>query len=96
MSRNWRKLAKAEGKSVAVRFPQQDRSFSVTRRTYMGEVGVRFILRDEQIAVESVGLNMKFSAGLTLNDAGTVASWLTDRWQLLRRVLEPVLFWSSE
>jgi hypothetical protein len=71
--------------------------FSVSRRTEFGQRGVRFTVND-QSAVVVTGHNapVNFTASITLNDDGEcrflVDGQELDRWQVLRRALEPLLF----
>jgi hypothetical protein len=89
-----------EGNEMAVRLLDNGSSFVVMRRTYRSEMGVRFTLSQDWIRVESQGVNVSFTATLTLNDEGEcrfmVGDKTLDRWQLLRRALEPLFFWSDD
>lgn len=90
-------LTKAQGSEMPLSmFDHDGRSFGVTRRTYMGEVGVMFSVRNEEIRVDSKGLKVGFTATLTLGDEGEcrflVDGKELDRWQVLRRALEPLFF----
>lgn len=88
-------IAKARGTSSGLQFHTNDGSFVITRRQFT-EVGVKFILSVDQIEIESVGVDVRFTAGLTLNDDGEcrllVNNEQLDRWQVLRRSLEPLFF----
>lgn len=89
--------ALAEGRGAhAFQFGSDAKSFWVVQIGRLGEIGVRVSLRDEQIHVESQGVDVAFSAGLTLNDDGEcrllVEGVALDRWQVLRRALEPLFF----
>jgi hypothetical protein len=71
--------------------------FSVFRQEFRGLVGVRFVLRNSEIQIEGEGgIPVNMTATLTLNDKGEcrlrVGNDELDRWQVLRRALEPVLF----
>jgi hypothetical protein len=74
-----------------------DGVFSVVRRhRFTGVAGVRFFLVGDEISVESQGVNVQFTASLTLNDEGEcrlmVDGRTLDRWQVLRRALESLFF----
>lgn len=77
-------------------FAAQNEIFSIVRRESSGVVGVRFMLIDPEIEIEGQGVDVRLTATLTLNDAGEcrlrVGKEELDRWQLLRRALEPLLF----
>jgi hypothetical protein len=75
----------------------QPEVFSVFRQEFGGHVGVRFVLRNDEIQIEGAGgITVNMTATLTLNDKGQcrlrVGNDELDRWQVLRRALEPVLF----
>jgi hypothetical protein len=61
-----------------------------------GHPTVRFTLTDDEIEVLGHGVNVKFTARLTLNDDGEcrflIGSTELDLWQVLRRALEPLFF----
>jgi hypothetical protein len=91
-------VAKSRGEQGGLALHVNDGSFAVIRRGHFREIGVRFTLRQETIEVESVGLrsNKPFSATLTLKDSGECRLLVNgdqlDRWQFLRRALEPLFF----
>lgn len=71
--------------------------FTVLRRERFADpVGVRFALYGEEIRIEGRGVDVGISATLTLNDLGEcrlrVGDQELDRWQVLRRALEPLFF----
>jgi hypothetical protein len=70
--------------------------FSVSRRTVESTMGARFTIRDNAVVVDGIGVDVGFKAGLTLNDDGKcrllVDGKELDRWQVLRRALEPLFF----
>ena len=91
-----RALSKA-GAELPLRVFDNGDSFGVVRQTYLGEKGVRFTLRRGEIRVESnQGIDVNFVATLTLSDEGEcrllVDGKQLDRWQVLRRALEPLFF----
>lgn len=81
-------------------FVTTNAAFSVSRREFTGLVGVRFALRGNQIHAEGQGVKVSLMASLTLNDEGEcrllVGAEQLDRWQFLRRSLEPLLFKSED
>jgi len=87
---------KLQGSEMPVSFFDNDNSFGVVRRTYVGEIGVRFNLYQDEIRIESQGVKVSFTATLTLNDDGEcrfmVDAQTLDRWQVMRRALEPLFF----
>jgi hypothetical protein len=88
---------KAEGREIFLSVFDNGHSFGVVRRTHVGEIGVRFTLYRDEIAVESQGVDVgPFTATLTLDDDGDcrllVGGQMLDRWQVLRRALEPLFF----
>jgi hypothetical protein len=89
-------LATARGTPLGLQCIVNTGSFVVVRRLLVGEIGVRFTLSDDQILVESQGVDVHFSARLTLNNDGEcrllVGEEELDRWQVLRRALEPLFF----
>jgi len=93
-------VTKPQGGEIPVRFFDNDSSFGVIRETYKGEIGVRFSLRQDAVSIEGQGVNVSFTATLTLNDEGecrfTVGGQTLDRWQVLRRALEPLFFRAAD
>ena len=91
-----RSLSKARGSEIPIAAFDNGQSFGVSRRTYVGEIGVIFTLRNEEIRVSSKGVKVDFVATLTLSDDGEcrllVDGKELDRWQVLRRALEPLFF----
>jgi hypothetical protein len=83
-----------EGRVIQVfEYARIDGSFSVVNRAGKG---VRFDLVGQEIHVETSSGDVQLSATLTLNDKGEcrllVGSEPLDRWQFLRRALEPLFF----
>ena len=72
--------------------------FSVAREAVIGGLrAIRFTLRDDRIEVEGAGVaDVRFFGTLTLNDRAEcrllVDGVELDRWQVLRRALEPLFF----
>ena len=91
-----RSLSKARGSEIPIAAFDNGQSFGVSRRTYVGEIGVIFTLRNEEIRVSSKEVKVDFVATLTLSDDGEcrllVDGKELDRWQVLRRALEPLFF----
>lgn len=89
-------LWKARGHPVVLSFHDNDQFFAVSRWVGTKEHGVKFVLRGNQIHVESLGEQVNFTASLTLSDDGecrlVVDDVELDRWQVLRRALEPLFF----
>jgi hypothetical protein len=78
-------------------FVRVDGSFSISRRHgFQGVKGVRFTLLGEAIEIEGHGFILALTATLTLNNDGEcrlkVNGQELERWQVLRRALEPLLF----
>lgn len=78
-----------------------DGVFSITRSDRRGgHMIVRFTLADDEISIDGQGIDMAMTAALTLNDRGDcrlkVNGQELDRWQLLKRALEPILFASGD
>lgn len=75
-----------------------DGGFSIVTDSFRS-TGLRFSLMDDNIYVHDSAGQLKLTASLTLNDQGKcrllVEGQELDRWQLLKRVLEP-LFFSAE
>ena len=93
---------KPQASESPLRFFDNGTSFGVVRRRHIGEVGVRFSLYGDEISVESLGFGLEgnFTATLTLNDDGEcrflVGGKTLDRWQILRRALEPLFFMATD
>jgi hypothetical protein len=70
--------------------------FVVARHFWGRRIAVRFILTKDEILIEGIGVEVNMTATLTLNDKGQcrlrVGAEELDRWQVLRRALEPLLF----
>ncbi len=77
-------------------FAASNNVFSVVQRQFSGFVGMRFTLVQDEIAIEGEGVSLRMIATLTLNDEGDcrlrVNDETLDRWQVLRRALEPLFF----
>lgn len=90
-------VAKERGEQTPVEFLDQGSgSFLVSTRTFRGEIGVRFNLAQDEVAVEGHGVPVNFTATLALGDDGecrlAVGNERLDRWQFLKRALEPLFF----
>jgi hypothetical protein len=89
-------VTKTNGNEMPLSVFDNGSSFAVTRRTFAGELGVRFTLAQDEISVYGHRLDVSFTATLTLDDNGEcrflVDGTTLDRWQVLRRSLEPLFF----
>jgi hypothetical protein len=89
-------VSKLSGAEIPISFFDNGTSFGAARRTYRGEMGVRFNLYGDEIAVTGLNVDVTFTATLTLNDQGEcrflVDGQTLDRWQVLRRAFEPLFF----
>jgi hypothetical protein len=79
-------------------FTSLENSFSIVRRLLEATIGVKFALDEETISVENYHQANNFEVNLNLNDDGECRFFVKgetgglDRWQLLRRALEPAFF----
>jgi hypothetical protein len=92
-----RAAARERGDPQSVEFIDQGSgSFLVMGRIFAGEIGVRFILAQDEISAEGHRVAVNLTATLTLSDDGecrlSVGSEHLDRWQFLKRALEPLFF----
>lgn len=90
-------VTKLNGQEMPLKMFNNGSMFGVIRPyRRFEETGVRFALYQDEIRVESQGLKVSFTATLTLNDDGEcrflVDGQTLDRWQVLRRALEPLFF----